>query len=66
MNTVAGLFLWEIRVDSGDTVSGLWVTTRTNSVSQAGKKAEQFLEKNKKEYPKATISSIYSRGTIDA
>jgi hypothetical protein len=65
MNTsVAGLFIWEITLDNAD--GDLWITTRANSVSHASKKAKQFLKKNKKAYPEATISSIESRGTIDA
>jgi hypothetical protein len=66
-NNIAGLYLWFVELDGQENNDfGLWITTRTNSVSQAGKKAEKFLRQNKKEYPDAKISTIKAQGTLDA
>ena len=61
---IAGTYLWLVEL-SGSSVN-LWVTTRRKSISTATAKAVRFLKRNRDEFRHAEITSINSRGTLDA
>lgn len=61
--TTVGLHLWSVKARNGIFSERLWVTTRSNSVTDAGKKANAYLKAN---YNHAKVVSLKHRGTIDA
>lgn len=60
---IAGLFLWNIRLEGCD--SHLWITTRVSSMVRAIEKAQKFIDKSD-EFAGNEIKAVIQHGTIDA
>lgn len=67
---VAGLHLWSISFEYKGWLhsehKSLTITTRNRSLSQATKKTERYLHRNRHDYPSGKIVRIEHEGIIDA
>lgn len=59
-----GLFLWGVPLRGSD--ESLWITTKRNCIHTALRKANRFLSRNRRRYPRVSVRGVQSHGTLDA